>query len=370
MHLSDPKNQQNVYFRCVEDSNDAIMISDLKGVLVYVNPAWSKIYGYSREEAVGNTPRLLHSGLQPDDFYSDMWRQIQDPEVGHWKGELINRAKDGTLVPVLLSITPFRGPDEKISGYMGIAVDMTPLKKMQSQVAHSERLASIGILSSGLAHEIGTPLGVVRGRAEFLLSRLESTDAKRDLEVITHQIDRISNLIQTLLRISRTTSDVNLKSVDLHPIAHDVLDLVAQSLKEGKITLDAAIAPGFMVYADSNRLEQILLNLLMNAVQAIEKAQDDGRTAGHRLRLKAEKAENGRSYLHIEDTGCGIPAENFKHLFQPFFTTKDVGRGTGLGLAIVSQLLHEMNAEISVTSEVGKGTTFSITFPPAPEHRR
>src|SRR5690606_13193606 len=105
---------------CVEDSDEAIMISDRKGTLVYVNPAWCRIYQYTAEEAVGNTPSLLHSGIQDKSFYRKMWDDITNPEKGSWKGELVNRAKDGTLVPVLLTITPYRGDDGSILGYMGI----------------------------------------------------------------------------------------------------------------------------------------------------------------------------------------------------------------------------------------------------------
>src|SRR6478735_7468302 len=101
-------NSDDIFFRCVEDSNDAIMISDRKGILVYVNPAWSRIYGFPKEEAIGQTPRLLHSGIQDEQFYRKMWSAIADPRSAHWKGELVNKAKDGTLVPVLLTITPYR----------------------------------------------------------------------------------------------------------------------------------------------------------------------------------------------------------------------------------------------------------------------
>jgi PAS domain S-box-containing protein len=161
----------NIFFRCVEDSNDAIMISDRGGVLVYVNPAWCRVYGYTKEEAIGNSPRLLHSGLQTSEFYRDMWASIQDLNRGYWKGELVNKAKDGTLVPVLLTITPFKNEDGSILGYMAIAVDITYKKELEAKVAHQDRLASIGLLASGLAHEVGTPLGVVRGRAEFLMMK-------------------------------------------------------------------------------------------------------------------------------------------------------------------------------------------------------
>ncbi len=351
----------NVYFRCVEDCNEAIMISDTHGRLVYVNPAWCKTYGYSREEAIGASPRLLHSGHQPAEFYIQMWAQIRDSEVGHWKGELINRAKDGTLVPVLLTITPVKGRDGKPTGYMGIAVDMTYLKEMEAKIAHQDRLASVGTLASGLAHEIGTPLGVVRGRAEFLMMKASDADTKRELEVITAQADRISKLIRSLLRVSRGYSDATVVDVSVLEIAQEVLSLIGQHFRNEEIAIRLELPVDLTVRADGSRLEQVFLNLLMNSLHAIQKAKKDGRLGPHFVSLRADLERPGSPVL-VEDSGCGISPENMRKLFKPFFTTKEVGSGTGLGLAIVSQLLSEMGARISATSQLGEGTTFTMEF--------
>lgn len=357
---------QNIYFRCVEDSNEAIMISDRKGTLVYTNPAWCRTYGYSREEALGKTPRLLHSGIQPDSFYGEMWARIQDPAIGHWRGELVNKAKDGTLVPVLLTITPFRSRSGEISGYMGIAVDMTAKKELEAKIAHQDRLASIGLLASGLAHEVGTPLGVVRGRAEFLMMQAENPIFKKNLEVITSQIDRISKLIRSLLRVSRSFSDVHVEAIRPAAVADEVIALVGQNLREDQVEIRHEIPQDLTIQGDFGRLEQVLLNLVMNSIHAIRKAKAAGRTEGHFLTLQAVPADprdlSGGAVIRIQDSGCGISPENMKKLFKPFFTTKDVGEGTGLGLAIVAQLVREMNGEIYAQSSLNVGTTFSIAL--------
>jgi PAS domain S-box-containing protein len=354
---------ENIFFRCVQDSSEAIMISDKDGVLVYVNPAWTRIYGYTREEAIGKTPRLLHSGHQSDEFYREMWASIRNPAAGGWKGELVNKAKDGTLVPVLLTITPYRNQENaQISGYMGIAVDLTYKRELEAKVAHQDRLASIGLLASGLAHEIGTPMGVIRGRAEFLMMKTEESSLKKNLGVIVSEIDRISKIIRSLLRVSRSFSDVHLENVKPHDVLGNVLALVGQNLREDHIELLVEIPPELQIRADSSRLEQILLNLVMNSNYAIRKAKKEGRTEGHFLRFSSQSRGNGQVVLSVEDSGCGISPENMKKLFKPFFTTKDVGEGTGLGLAIISQLVREMEGEVSVQSTVGKGTTFSVTL--------
>lgn len=353
----------NVFFRCVESSNDAIMISDLKGKLTYVNPAWVKIYGYTYNEAIGATPKLLHSGFHSDEFYREMWTAIGDPTIGSWKGELINRTQDGRIIPVLLSITPFKTKKGDLAGYMGIAVDLSYRKEMEAKIAQQDRLASIGLLASGLAHEIGTPLGVIRGRAEFLTMQADNPAVQKYMEVIVNQIDRISKLIRSLLRISRSQGDVRIEAVSISAVIEEVLSLVGGKVKSDGIEIVVNIPTSLQVSADYNHLEQVLLNLVMNAAQAIHKAIKDGRAASHQITIQVTQRSKKIALL-IQDTGCGIPPENMKKLFKPFFTTKAVGEGTGLGLAIVSQLLHEMGGEIYTESTVGMGTVFTVLLNP------
>ncbi len=351
----------SVYYHCVEDCSEAIMISDLDGKLVYVNPAWTRSYGFTREEAIGETSRILRSGLQSKDFYQGIWKKILDPKIGHWRGELTNRAKDGTFVPVLLTITPVRDSEKEIKGFMGIAVDMTAMKEMETKVAHQDRLASIGTLASGLAHEIGTPLGVVRGRAEFLMMKSTDPEAKRELEVITSQTDRISKLIRSLLRVSRGFSDAVITEVPVLDVVREVTSLIGQNFRNEGISIDLEVPENFTVSGDVSRIEQIFLNLVMNGLHAIQKAKADGNSGPHRLTIRASKGTDSKE-ISVSDSGCGISSENLRHLFKPYFTTKEVGQGTGLGLAIVSQLLSEMGSRISVESEVGQGATFTMDF--------
>lgn len=359
MELNLKEDPNNIFFRCVQDCNEAIMISDMRGTLVYVNPAWERIYGYSKEEALGENPRILHSGHHSAEFYAEMWRKISDPGNGHWSGEVINRAKDGKLVPVLLTITPYRDQAGDLIGYMGIALDISHRKELEAKVVHQDRLASIGLLASGLAHEVGTPLGVIRGRAEFLQMQAKDKTSSKNLDVIISQIDRISKLIRSLLRIGRSFSDVRIEPVELRTTVNEVLLLIGQNLREDMAEVRVNVPEGLAVQADVGRLEQILLNLLINAIHAIRRAIQDGRTQSHCLTIESRELDD-RVAIDVKDTGCGIPRGNMKKIFQPFFTTKDIGEGTGLGLAIVGQLLREMNGEISVQSVVNQGTTFSI----------
>ena len=350
---------QNAFFRCVEDCNESIMISDEKGILVYVNPAWERTYGYSRAEAIGQTARLLHSGHQADEFYSEMWRQIMNPEIGTWKGEIINRAKDGTLVPVYLTITSFKSPSKVILGYMAFALDITQKKELEAKVLHQDRLASVGMLASGLAHEIGTPLGVVRGRAEFLAMQSRDPELTKGLGVITAEIDRISKLIRSLLSVSRSFSDVQVQNISIEDVVSEVMALVGRNLSDDNVDIQIRIPADLKVCADFNRMKQILLNMIMNSIHAIRKSIATVHREGHFLTIEA--SQRGKKVaIEVTDSGCGISPRDMKKLFQPFFTTKDIGEGTGLGLAIVAQLLREMDGEISVKSIEGKGTVFVV----------
>lgn len=360
---SDPR---NVFFRCVEDCNEAIMITDTQGKLLYVNPAWCQIYGYSKEEAVGQTPKLLHSGYQSSGFYQNMWRVILDPNLGNWKGEIVNKAKDGALIPVLLTITPVRDRNNEIVGHMGIALDMSTQKQLEAKVLQQDRLASIGVLASGLAHEVGTPLGVIRGRAEFLLMQADAASnsvIQSGLQSIVTQIDRISKLINSLLRFSRATDDVHYQDIELTSVINEVMNLLGQTLRASSIEVKVEVPAGTRVYADFNRLQQVFLNFLVNSMHAIQKAVAEGSVREHCVTIKAQQKGIGvdaRVVVSVQDTGCGISPENLRKLFQPFFTTKDVGEGTGLGLAIVSKLVHEMGGEITVDSILNEGAKFTV----------
>lgn len=354
-----------VFLRCVEDCLEPIMLTDRHGRLTYVNPAWVMTYGYTKEEALGKTPRLLRSTHQDEEFYKNIWATILNPEHGFWKGELTNRAKDGHLVPVLLTITPYRENGEEVQGYMGIAVDLSAQKTMEQQILHQDRLASIGLLAGGLAHEIGNPLGVIRGRAELVLNQVSGNDfAEKNLSIILGQIDRISGLIQSLLRVSRVPDQVPLRSLSLGRAVNDVVELTAEECRRKEIALRLHNVE-HNILGEEGKLQQLLLNIVINSVHAIEeqKKNDPRPNQVHFIEITSKILENGACGLTVRDSGCGIPSENIGKLFKPFFTTKEVGKGTGLGLAMVAKLVDEIDGKVSVQSHgVGQGAQFNFEF--------
>lgn len=354
---------KDIFFRCVEDSNEPIMITNKEGRIIYVNPAWTKSYEYSREEALGETPRLLRSVHQDADFYHRMWQRIKDPSIGYWKGELINRSKSGVEVPVLLSITPYKSPATgEISGYMAVALDLQEQKKLERQVQQQDRLATIGELTSGLAHEIGTPIGVIRGRSEMLLMEMQDhPQFQKPLDIIIKQIDRISSLISTLLRLSRKKDELILGSVLVKDCLHEVLELFDQKLKKARISVEVGLPDRLCIRADVERFEQVMINLLVNSIHAIEEKTRLNPDCEKRISVRGVQ-KGSRVELCFEDTGTGIPQDILDKVFLPFFTTKPTSKGTGLGLSIVSRLIEDMQGEIRVRSDQGQGTVFILGF--------
>jgi PAS domain S-box-containing protein len=339
------------------------MLTDTEGKIQYVNSAWMKIYGYSQGEALGETPRLLRSGHHGKSFYAVMWADILDPAKGYWKGEVINRTKDGREIPMLLTISPYRDKAGVIRGYMSIAVDIREKKQLEAQILRQDRLASIGLLASGLAHEIGTPLGVVRGRAEYLLEDADP-GTRRNLDVIVTQIDRVSKLIYSLLHLARSGGSELTASVNVRNVVNDVGALIAPKLRQDGIRFEVVVPGGVEVVAESSRLQQVFLNLCMNSVHAIETAIRDGRKQGHRLTVSA--ADKGNTWaIDVTDTGCGVSKENMENLFKPFFTTKEVGEGTGLGLVVTHQIVQSWGGTMWAESVDGSGTTFRLEIPKA-----
>ncbi len=354
----------HVFLRCVEDCFEPIMLTDRSGCLTYVNPAWISTYGYDRSEALGKTPRLLRSPHQSEDFYRGMWKTILDSKVGFWRGEIVNQAKDGHLVPVLLTITPYREPSGGIIGYMGIAMDLTDQKKMEQQILHQDRLASIGMLAGGLAHEIGNPLGVIRGRAELVLNQVTGNEsAQKNLRVIVGQIDRISGLIQSLLQVSRVPERIMLRPISLLPVVDEVLLLMGESCRRAGIEIRKNNLEQ-VIFAEPSHLQQLFLNIIINSMHAIEEQKlKNGLSQDHFIELSGEKFSEKKCIISVCDSGCGVSKENLKKIFQPFFTTKAAGKGTGLGLAIVLKLVEEMDGKASLLSDgSGFGATFKVEF--------
>ncbi len=337
-----------------ENSTDAILVTDVAGKIIDVNEAFTRIYGYSREEAIGKTTALIQSKYSTQEFYKEMWSGLT--RFNQWKGEIINQRKDGTEIPVWLSITPILLDGTKI-GYMGIEADMSDRKNLEQQIVQTEKLATIGQLAAGIAHEIGTPLNIISGNAEYIQMDLKESDpGYKELTTIIEQTKRISVMIKQLLDFARPKI-LSLQPVDISSVITSVLDFVRRQSEKNGIEIETTFENGSPnVYGDPALLYQVFLNVIINSFHAM--------TKGGKLYLKTfiEDEEREKVVIMVRDTGEGISPENLRKLFTPFFTTKEAGKGTGLGLAVTQRIVQEHSGSIEIQSEVEKGTTVTIRF--------
>ncbi len=240
--------------------------------------------------------------------------------------------------------------------------DLTNLQALESQLLRAEKLATVGILAAGIAHEIGTPLGVVRGRAEYLIGKLEPDHPQLgSAKVIIEEIDRVSRTIRQLLDFSRL-QPASVRPVDLGAVARGLEELLSLEADRRRVHLTVDVEDDLpSIAADPDQLRQVLVNLLLNAF--------DASASGGRVSLKASSRGSGADWglvrIEVRDLGCGIAPENLNRVFDPFFTTKKRGQGTGLGLATVAQIVRNHGGRIELTSELGAGTCATPSGPVA-----
>lgn len=254
-------------------------------------------------------------------------------------------------------LEPFE-PSHPDARALVVVEDISTTRKLETQLLRAEKLSTVGVLAAGIAHEIGTPLGVVRGRAELMLGKTEPESANaRGLRVIIDQIDRVSRIIQELLDFSRV--DVaRTDGVDLRATLETVGELLRLELASREVSLVVDVEDALpLLAADRDRLVQVLVNLVVNARDAMESS------AFPRTVTVSARAEEGQVRMVVSDTGAGIPGDALHRIFDPFFTTKKRGQGTGLGLAVVSQIVRNHGGRVDVWSEPGVGTRFELIWP-------
>lgn len=242
-------------------------------------------------------------------------------------------------------------------------MDLEELKDSKAQILQQDRLASLGLLASSLAHEIGTPMGIIRSRAELAEKRAGDNDIlKRDMGVIISQIDRITKLVNSLLHLAREKKSESGSSVDLISVINDVINLLEHEFIRKEIQLKKLFCEPYLVKAESGPLGQVFLNLIINSIHAIEEARSKDPSRQHTVIISVKEA-GSQIQISIQDSGAGISEENQRQLFKPFFTTKDIGHGTGLGLATSYRIVESWGGEILVTSKLNQGSTFTILLP-------
>jgi PAS domain S-box-containing protein len=338
----------------VEQAAEMIVITDPAGTIEYVNPAFERITGYGKGEAIGRNPRLLKSGRQDEEFYRVLWRTIADG--GAWSGRLVNRRKDGTLYEEEMSIAPVRDEQGRIVDYVAVKRDVSREAALQQQLNESQRMETIGRLAGGVAHDFNNLLQAMLSHVHLLeapsLDRRHLVELKEELE---GQIKRGAALTRQLLLFSRRES-AKRERLDLNEAITRSGRMLRHLVRESIAFTIALHDEPLPVEADRGELDQVLLNLVVNAADAMP----EGGTVW--LRTGSE----GRSvWLEVADTGSGIPDDVLPRIFEPFFTTKPREKGTGLGLAVVQGIVRTLGGTIGVQSRVGAGTRVRILLPMA-----
>lgn len=345
----------------------AMVITDRSGTIAWVNPAFTRLSGYTFDEAIGHNPRdLLKSGDQDEAFYRAMWVTLLDGRV--WQGELLNRRKDGSTYLEEQTITPVT-TGGSITHFVAIKRDLTDQRRLEGQFLQAQKMEVVGRLAGGIAHDFNNLLTVINGTAELALMDLSPTHPLReDFEHIQESGNRAASLTRQLLSFSR--KQIATRTVlDVGAALSEFRNMLQRLIGEG-VRLDvSALDDTGCVRADRSQFEQIILNLAVNARDAMR--------GGGRLTIEtrpteftAEKSEGtdecppGRYVqLSVSDTGCGMSPEVKARIFEPFFTTKEPGQGTGLGLATVYGIVKQSGGRIVVYSEVGVGSAFHIYLP-------
>lgn len=353
--IRESERERRNLIRAIEQTTDGVVITDAEGTIEYVNPAFERLTGYSLAETVGKNPRILKSGQVSMTTYKNLWETILSGRT--FRGIFTNRKKNADTYVTEITISPIRDPGGVITHFVAVQKDITEQVRLERAVAQTEKLAAVGQLAAGIAHELNNPLSGIMGYSQLLLDDSSLTPQQReDLNTILTQSQRCRNIIQNLLQFSRPKLPKT-EQVSLPTLIQTTLQLLNYELSTSGIRITSDL-PGEtpMVIMDPDAMQQILINLITNARHALE-GRHDGEI---RLRLSHE---TNLVRLEVEDNGPGIPKEIQSKIFNPFFTTKEPGKGTGLGLSICHSIMQRHQGHIYVESEEGKGARFILMFP-------
>jgi hypothetical protein len=339
----------------VQSLQDGLLVIDLQGTVVHWNPAMEQIAGVPASQAVG---RRVDELFDPE-FLAAVRMAERDGSseaATIYRTPLVSRHADGARKRLVnAAMHPLRGSSSSPLGSVLMVEDITSRVQLEEQLQISEKMASIGLLAAGVAHEVNTPLTGISSFTQMLLENADPEDPRtRLLEKIERQTFRAAKIVNSLLHLSRPVQSET-GPVDLHVVINDVLSLLEHQFRTASVQVRKDLqADGPMVRAVEHKLQQVFLNLFLNARDAMPK--------GGWLAIATHR-DGDHVVVEVSDTGAGIPAEHLARIYDPFFSTKPIGQGTGLGLSITYGIVQEHDGTIVCDSQVGQGTRFSLSFP-------
>jgi PAS domain S-box-containing protein len=369
--IEEERRETNEFFRnLIESSVDGIIATDMKGNIFIFNKGAEDLTGYSASEVIG---KLHITELYPKGMAKEIMENLRSPDHGG-VGKLtplqltvLNNA--GEQVPIQLSAALIYDRSHKEVATVGIFTDLRPRLQMEKeleethlQLVSSEKMASLGKLAAGIAHEINNPLGGILIYSSLLMEDLPPDDPKRhDLERIVQETSRCKEIVKSLLEFARQTEPKK-ESIDINRAITDGLFFLENQALFHNIRITKRLDPSLpLIIGNAGQLKQVFTNIIINAAEAM-------RGTGE-LTITTFSSPNRNSvFVEFTDTGEGIPEENFSRIFEPFFTTKDVGKGTGLGLATSYGIVESHGGKIGVKSKVGEGSTFTMELPVSAEN--
>jgi anti-anti-sigma factor len=368
----------------VEQTAEMIVVTDPDGIIQYVNPAFERITGYSREEAVNTPTSLFHGIVQDGAFRQNLWETLKSGKV--WTGRLTNRRKDGQLYEEEATISPVQDSSGNTINFVCVKRDITQEALLEQQLRDSQKFEAIAQLAGGIAHDFNNLLTSVIGNIQLARVRPQG-DIQGYLARAEQACMRGASLVQQLLLYSRKSPSEK-QVITLNLIVREVVALARETI-DRRIEIETHLMPDLpRIIADPTQMHQVLLNLVVNARDAIEEVRS---LAGEEEGIPAARASSPKitictesislakegpaldvlgdpgdyTVLSVSDTGTGMDAKTQEHLFEPFFTTKEVGKGTGLGLATAYGIVRNHGGWIEIESERDRGSTFKIYLPVA-----
>ncbi|MBX5436428.1 MAG: PAS domain S-box protein [Alicyclobacillaceae bacterium] len=333
------------------DETLIVAVTDRRGVITFVNQKFCEISKYSRDELLGQTHRIINSGYHPKEFFSDMWRTIGSGKV--WRGEIRNRAKDGSYYWVDTTIVPCLDENGRPYQYVSFRIDITQRKLAEEHLRRMDRIEVAGQLASSIAHEIRNPLAAIQWSLRSLSD--DPDERRRQVDLILSELERLDQTVGELLLLSRPR-DAKFGQQDVRRLLDMVVTLMNIQARKHGVQIVADIAADLPeIRCEQNHLKQVFINLIKNAMEAMPN--------GGRIFVRAQRHGEDHVLIEVQDEGCGIPPEQLPKLGEPFFTTKE--KGTGLGLMVCYKIIQDHKGKLTIQSEVDKGTTVQVLLPVA-----